>query len=188
VLAEPLAEAKRQCVATGRPTRVFRDVSYRTLDRGSRARRVIGKAEPTLEGANSGCIATSLKRCCMPQARALRREDLYGAPHEAENRVGEPFAVFAHRASSAAMQANQLRMWISAMAYGLVDSLARVALRHGQFADALVATIRLKLLKLGAQGRASVRRIDFAIASGCLNRSAFALAEVYLRRAFSASA
>ena len=54
------------------------------------------------------------------------------------------------------MQANQLRMSFSAMAYVLVDSLRRVGLRHGQFADSAVATIRLKLLKLGAQVRTSV--------------------------------
>jgi hypothetical protein len=55
------------------------------------------------------------------------------------------------------MQANQLRMSFSAMAYVLVDTLRRVGLRHSQFADAAVATIRLKLLKLGAQGRIRAR-------------------------------
>ena len=39
-------------------------------------------------------------------------------------------------------------MWLSAMAYVLVDTLRRV----GHFADAAVATIRLKLLTVGAQG------------------------------------
>jgi hypothetical protein len=187
VLAEPLAEAKRQCIATCRPARMFRDFSYRTLDSWSRARRVIGKAEHTLEGANPRFIVTSLKRGCMPDARALY-EDFYCARGEAENRVGEQFELFADRASSATMQANQLRLWFSAMAYVLVDTLRRVGLRHGQFADAAVATIRLKLLKLGAQVRTSVRRIHFAIASGCPNRSAFELAYVYLRRAFNSSA
>ena len=67
----------------------------------------------------------------------------------------------------------------------LVDTLRRVGLRHGQFADAAVATIRLKLLRLGAQVRMSVRRIHFAIASGCPNKSGFELAYLYLRRAFA---
>ena len=117
-------------------------------------------------------------------ARALY-EDLYCARGEAENRIGEQFELFADRASSATMQANQLRLWFSAMAYVLVDTLRRVGLRYSQFADAAVATIRLKLLKLGAQVRTSVRRIHFAIASACPNKDEFALAYLYLQRAFS---
>ncbi len=187
VLVEPLAQAKRVCIASGRPARVFRDLQYRTLDSWSRTRRVIGKAEHTMEGANPRFIVTSLKRTRVGyDARALY-EDLYCARGEAENRVGEQFELFADRASSATMAANQLRMWFSAMAYVLVDTLRRVGLRHGQFADAAVATIRLKLLKLGAQVRSSVRRIHFAIASGCPNKDEFALAHCYLQRVFSSA-
>ena len=72
------------------------------------------------------------------------------------------------------------------MAYVLVDTLRRVALCHTQFADA-VATIRLKLLKLGAQVRTSVRRLHFALAAGCPNRQEFAMAHLYLRRAFGSA-
>jgi hypothetical protein len=83
------------------------------------------------------------------------------------------------------MPANQLRMWFSAMAYVLVDSLRRVGLRYTQFADTAVQTIRLKLLKLGAQVRTNVGRIPFALASGCPNKVKFKLAYLYLQRAFS---
>jgi len=146
---------------------------------------VIGKAEHTLEGANPRFIVTSLKRTRVAYDARTLYEDLYCARGEAENRVGEQFELFADRASSATLQANQLRLWFSAMAYVLVDTLRRVGLRHGQFADAAVATIRLKLLRLGAQVRMSVRRIHFAIASGCPNKSDFELAYLYLRRAFA---
>jgi Transposase DDE domain group 1 len=183
-LVEPLAEAKRLCSASGKPARVFRDFHYQTIESWSRARRVIGKAEHTLEGANPRFVVTSLKRSLASDARALY-EDLYCARGEAENRIGEQFELFADRASSATLQANQLRMWFSAMAYVLVDTLRRVGLRHSQFADAAVATIRLKLLKLGAQVRTSVRRIHFAIASGCPNKIEFELAYLFLQRAFS---
>jgi Transposase DDE domain group 1 len=185
VLAEPLAEAKRLCLATGKPARVFHDFRYRTRDSWSRERRVIGKAEHTLDGANPRFVVTSLRRTRIA-ARALY-EDLYCARGEAENRIGEQFEMFADRASSATLQANQLRLWFSAMAYVLVDTLRRVGLRHTQFADAAVATIRLKLLKLGAQVRKSVRRIHFAIASGCPNQTEFELAYLFLRRAFSSA-
>jgi len=185
VLAEPLAEAERLCLATGKPARVFHDFRYRTLDSWSRERRVVGKAEHTLDGANPRFVVTSLKPARMA-ARTLY-EDLYCARGEAENRIGEQFELFADRASSATLQANQLRLWFSAMAYVLVDTLRRVGLRHTEFADAAVATIRLKLLKLGAQVRKSARRIHFAIASGCPNKTAFALAHILLRRAFNSA-
>ncbi|MGH9560204.1 MAG: IS1380 family transposase [Terracidiphilus sp.] len=186
-LAGPLAEAKHLCRASGKPARVFRDFAYRTIDSWSRDRRVVGKAEHTLGGANPRFIVTSLKRSRRAlDARALY-EDLYCARGEAENRIGEQFELFADRASSATMQANQLRMWFSAMAYVLVDTLRRVGLRHTQLADAAVQTIRLKLLKLGAQVRISLRRIHFAIASACPNKLEFDLAHFYLRRAFSSA-
>ncbi len=185
VLAEPLAEAKRLCLASGKPARVFRDFRYRTRDSWSRERRVVGKAEHTLDGANPRFVVTSLKRTRTTYDARSLYEDLYCARGEAENRIGEQFEMFADRASSATLQANQLRLWFSAMAYVLVDTLRRVGLRHTQFADAAVTTIRLKLLKLGAQVRKSVRRIHFAITSGCPNKDEFQLAYLFLRRAFS---
>ena len=114
------------CADSGKPARVFRDFSYRTIDSWSRARRVVGKAEYTLDGANPRFIVTSLKRTRNAlDARALY-EDLYCARGEAENRIGEQFELFADRASSATMQTNQLRMSFSAMAYVLVHTLRRV--------------------------------------------------------------
>src|SRR5271154_4632831 len=143
-LAAELAAAKRQHFASGAPARVFRDFRYRTLDSWSRRRR---------DGANPRFVVPSLARSRYP-ARALY-EDLYCARGEAENRIGEQFELFADRASSATMAANQLRMWFSAMAYVLVDTLRRVGLRFTQFADASAQTIRLRLLKLGAQASRS---------------------------------
>ena len=208
-LTEPLAEAKRLCLTAGKPARVFRDFSYRTIDSWSRARRVVGKAEYTLDGANPRFIVTSLKRTRNALDARPLYEDLYCARGEAENRIGEQFELgacpragrrpdpWADRASCATMSANQLRLSFSAMAYVLLDTLPhgsspwaegpRVGLRHTQFADAAAQTIRLKLLKLGAQVRTSVRRIHFALASGCPNKGEFELAYLYLRRAFSSA-
>ncbi len=179
------AEARRLCLASGKPARVFRDFRYRTRDSWCRKRRVVGKAEHTPDGANPRFVVTSLKHARMADPRALY-EDL-ACVGEAENRIGEQFELFADRASSATMMANQLRMWFSAMAYVLVDTLRRVGLHFTQFADASAQTIRLKLLKLGAQVRTSVRRIHFAMASGCPNKIEFELAHIYLQRAFSSA-
>jgi hypothetical protein len=186
-LVDQLAKAKQLCAKSGKPTRVFKDFHYRTNDSWSRARRVIGKAEHTLEGSNPRFVVTSLKRGRVAYHARSLYEDLYCARGEAENRIGEQFELFADRASSATMSANQLRMWFSAMAYVLVDTLRRVGLRRTQFADAAVQTIRLKLLKLGAQVRTSVRRIHFAIATGCPNKVEFERAFLNLQCAFSSA-
>ena len=76
-----------------------------------------------------------------------------------------PDCLFADRTSTATMRANQLRLWLSSFAYVLVCALRRIALKHTQFAKANCATIRLKLLKIGALVRISVRRIKLAMAS-----------------------
>ena len=101
-----------------------------------------------------------------------------------ENRIKEcQLDLFADRTSSATMQANQLRLWFASMAYVLLCGLRRIGLAHTQFAAATCGTIRLKLLKLGALVRVSVRRIKIAMASACPWQDAFALAHVRLRHA-----
>jgi len=185
MLAGQLAQAQQLCAASGKAARVFRDFRYQTLDSWSRARRVVGKAEHTPQGSNPRFVVTSLKTSAW-EARALY-ETLYCARGEAENRIGEQFELFADRASCETMAGNQLRLMFSGFAYVLIDTLRRVALRHTLLADAAVQTIRLKLLKLGAQVRTSVRRIHFAIASSCPNQTEFEMAHLYLRRAFSSA-
>jgi len=186
MLAEPLAEAKRLCLASGKPARVFRDFRYRTRDSWSCERRVIGKAEHTLDGAQS-----PLRRHLLPShphrgARPLRGSLL---PRAARPRTA---SASSSRCSPTARLPPPCRPTSSA--YGSRPwptswsiPCAASACRHTQFADAAVATIRLKLLKLGAQVRKSVRRIHFAITSGCPNKIEFALAYLFLRRAFSSA-
>ena len=182
LLADDLAQAKALCQASGKAARVFKDFRYQTLDSWSRERRVVGKAEHTPLGSNPRFVVTSLRNAAW-EARALY-EDLYCARGEAENRIGEQFELFADRASCETLAGNQLRLMYSGFAYVLMEALRRIALRHTRFADAAVHTIRLKLLKIGALVRTSVRRIHFAMASGCPNQTEFEMAHLYLRRAF----
>ena len=98
-----------------------------------------------------------------------------------ENRIKEcQLDLFADRTSAATMRANQLRLWFASMAYVLMGALRRLALQHTQFAKATCGTIRLKLLKIGALVRISVRRITFAMASGYPYQRDFALAHMQL--------
>ena len=108
-------------------------------------------------------------------------EKIYCARGEMENRIKEcQLDLFADRTSTATMRANQLRLWFASMAYVLLCALRRIGLAHTQFADATCGTIRLKLLKLGALVRISVRRIKVAMASACPWQDEFALAHLRL--------
>ena len=83
-----------------------------------------------------------------------------------ENRIKEcQLDLYADRTSAHTMRANQLRLWFASWAYVLICALRRIGLKHTMFATATCGTIRLKLLKIGAQVRVSVRRIKIAMAS-----------------------
>ena len=177
-----LITATIESLRTGRPARCFKDFSYATRGSWSRQRRVIGKAEVTGGEANPRFIVTSLGMA-ETKARYLY-EKVYCARGEMENRIKEcQLDLFADRTSTATMQANQLRLWFASMAYVLLCALRRIGLAHTQFAEATCGTIRLKLLKLGALVRVSVRRIKVAMASACPWQDEFALAHVRLANA-----
>jgi hypothetical protein len=178
-IAAELAEAEAEARQTGRPARRFKDFWWSTRDSWSRRRRVIAKAEWTQGEANPRFIVTSLKRR-QSAARHLY-EQVYCARGDMENRIKEAQGdLFADRTSAATMRANQLRLWLASMAYVLICALRRIGLPHTQFAEATCGTIRLKLLKIGALVRISVRRVKFAMASGCPWQAEWALAHARL--------
>jgi Transposase DDE domain group 1 len=182
-IADELALAEAESLAMGgSAVRRFADFAWRTLDSWSRARRVVAKAEHLPKGANPRFVVTSLPASAI-DARTLY-EDVYCARGEVENRIKEQqLDLFADRTSAATMRANQLRLWFASFAYVLLEALRRIGLRHTQFASATCGTIRLKLLKIGAQVRKSVRRIKVAMASACPYQAEYHLAYLYLRRA-----
>jgi hypothetical protein len=165
-IEDELARAEAKSRRTGKPARYYRDFSWRTRTTWSRKRRVIAKAEFTGGEANPRFVVTSLRRKTAG-ARQLY-EDIYCARGDMENRIKEcQLDLYADRTSTATMRANQLRLWFASMAYVLVCALRRIGLQHTRFSEATCGTIRLKLLKIGALVRISVRRIKFAMASGC---------------------
>jgi Transposase DDE domain group 1 len=181
-IANELALAEAESLAKGGPARHFADFPWRTLDSWSRSRRVVAKAEHLPKGSNPRFVVTSLAARAI-DARTLY-EHVYCARGEVENRIKEQqLDLFAGRTSAATMRANQLRLWFASFAYVLLEALRRIGLRHTQFATATCGTIRLKLLKIGAQVRVSVRRIKIAMASACPYQAEYHLAYLYLRRA-----
>jgi hypothetical protein len=177
-IAEVLAAARERHLRNwGKPARYFKDFTWRPRKKAwSRERLVIGKAEWTQGKANPRFIVTSLTVDTDDSGRHLY-ENVYCARGEMENRIKEcQLDLFADRTSSRTMAANQLRLWLASMAYVLVNSVRRLALQTTDFADATCGTIRRMLFKIGAVVTISVRRIKFAMASGCPYKAIFAAA------------
>ena len=92
-------------------------------------------------------------------------EELYCARGDMENRIKEQFSLFADRVSTETMRGNQMRLYLSTMAYVLMSGLRRMGLKATELAEAQVSTIRAKLLKIGAQIRVTVRKVWVSMAS-----------------------
>ena len=93
-------------------------------------------------------------------------ERVYCARGEAENRIKEAqLDLFGRRASCHRFQANQLRLLLAAFAYTLMINSRRLALGGTELARASTATIRVKLLKIGAAIMRNTRRVRVLLAS-----------------------
>jgi DDE family transposase len=162
ILGAEMHQAQQQFAQTQQPARVFKDFIYQTRKSWSRARRVVGKAEYLAKGENPRFVVTSLaaEDC---DARTLY-EDKYCERGDMENRVKEQKRfLFACRTSCATMRANQLRLYLSAVAYSMLRALREFGLKETDLAAAQCDTIRLKLLKIGGVLRLSVRRVYWAL-------------------------
>ena len=180
-----LTWAEDEAERTGQPARRFADFRWRTRDSWSRDRRVVAKAEwmpgRGESGANPRFVVTSLPAKEV-DARTLY-ERVYCARGDMENRIKEcQLDLFADRTSAATMKANQLRLWFASMAYVLLAALRRIALAHTRLEKATCGSLRVKLMKIGAQVTVTVRRIRVAMASACPYAEEFALAHARLRR------
>ena len=150
--------AKAESEATGKSARRFKDFTYRTHKSWSRERRVVGKAEHLAKGSNSRFVVTSLSKEEY-DGRSLY-EDLYCGRGEMENRIKEQqLMLFADRTSAEDMRANQIRLYLSSISYVLLSAMRRIGLAGTSFERAQCSTIRLKLLKIGALVRITVRKI-----------------------------
>jgi hypothetical protein len=167
VIGQQMDEATREWNRSGKPARVFTEFAYSTKKTKTggwdRKRRVVAKAEHIDGKENPRFVVTSLPS----EAGAARGlyEELYCARGDMENRIKEQFTLFADRVSAETMRGNQMRLYLSAMAYILVSGLRRLGLKATELARAQVSTIRTKLLKIGAQIRVTVRKVWVSMAS-----------------------
>jgi hypothetical protein len=161
------AELRWERNADGKRVRLYTSFSYRAR-RWSRSRRVVAKVERTREGMNLRFLVTN---------RRGRAEDVfcwYEQRGQAENFIKElKNDLEADRLSCTEYRANAFRLQLHALAYNLLVLFRRHVLGGTELARATVASIRLRLLKIGARVKQSARRLWFHLASGWPGRALF---------------
>jgi hypothetical protein len=126
---------------------------------------VIAKAEHLDKGANPRFVVTSLsgQEMVFPEpsrwAAQPLYENFYCARGDMENRVKEQMMLFADRTSTSWLRSNQIRLYFSTVAYQLMQALRRLGLTGTELAQAQCNTVRLKVLKIGALVRVTVRKV-----------------------------
>jgi hypothetical protein len=153
-MAQPWrTEAQAIYAETGEQVQVFGEFAY-AAHTWSHARRVICKAEVMSKGDNPRFVVTS-RTDLKPEAHYR----FYCQRGDPENRIKEfKLDLKADRLSCHRFWANQFRLLLHASAYVLMQAM-RAALAGTEYARAQVSTLRLRLLKVGARVRESVRRV-----------------------------
>ena len=156
--------------------RLFGSFNYAAAS-WDRERRIIVKAEHTNLGANTRFILTS--QTGDPQKLY---DKVYCARGDMENRIKEQqLDLFADRTSCHNWWSNQLRLMLSSFAYVLYEHIRRTALKNTRLAHATSATIRNKLIRIGAVITRNTRRIRFHLSSSYPHRDLFALVAARLQ-------
>lgn len=172
--------AVQRCL-TGQPSsRQFSEFEYQPV-RGSwsRPRRVVAKAEVTSEGANPRFVVSNLPAQGFGSgALGAQRtyEEIYCARGNMENVLKQQtLDLQADRLSTHHLASNQLRLWLASFAYLLLERLRALSLQGTELASATAGTLRVKLLKVAAAVRVSVRRVYVQFCSAFPQQALFAL-------------
>lgn len=193
VLLEKLTPAldtarTRYCLCGGANVRDFAEFKYRTQKSWSAERRVIGKAEVMAAGANPRFVVTNLPPAGFVEDKDRTRfiparlyEELYCARGEMENVLKQQVLdLHADALSTHYLASNQLRLWLAAFAYLLIERVRTLGCYGTQLARATAGTIRLKLLKVAAQVTVSVRRVYVQLSSAHPGQDIFRLCHARL--------
>ena len=189
-LIPTLAQARaRRCLTGASSVRAFSEFEYQTTKTWSRARRVIGKAEVMVQGDNPRFVVTNLPLTGFEEDEDLERftprrlyEEIYCARGEMENVLKQQtLDLRADRMSTHHLASNQLRLWLATFAYLLMERLRTVGLAGTELERSTVGSVRLKLLKVAAQVRVSVRRVYVQFSSAYPLQELFRLCHRRLR-------
>ena len=190
-LGPALAQARaRHCLSGAASVREFSEFRYRTHDSWSRERRVIGKAEVMSAGENPRFVVTNLPAKGFKEQKDKSRfhpaplyEELYCARGDMENKLKQQVLdLHADRMSTQYLASNQFRLWEAMFAYLLLERLRTQGLGGTELERATAGSLRLKLLKIAAQVRVSVRRVYVQMSSAFPLQELFALCHRRLMR------
>ena len=179
-----LMNARAQHCLTGVATRCFVEFDYETTNGGwSRPRRIIAKAEVTLQGDNPRFVVTNLPATGWKEDPDKTRfspqrlyEEFYCGRGEMENVLKQQtLDLKADRMSTHYLASNQLRLWLTTFAYMLLERTRALGLKGTELANATAGSVRLKLLKVAAQVSVSVRRVYVQLSSAYPMREIFGL-------------
>jgi hypothetical protein len=171
VLAQPaLAAARREYELTGTPSRVFRQIRYQAKS-WHKDHRVIVMAEVSERGDNLRFIVTSLES----SRPSFLYQTVYCGRGRMENFIKEhKVALKSGRTSCHRYMANFFRLTLHSAAYVILHTLRRIALADTDFATAQFDTIRLRLLKIGAEVREMKTKLHFILPSSFPLKDVFA--------------
>src|SRR6266568_2499184 len=173
-LGPALAQARaRHCLTGASSVRQFSEFEYRTHKSWSRLRRVIGKAEVMKEGENPRFVVTNLplkgldrKSTRLNSSHSSISYAVFCARGDMENKLKQQVLdLHADRMSTHYQASNQFRLWEASFAYLLMERLRTQGLTGTELERATVGSLRLKLLKIAAQVRISVRRVYVQMSS-----------------------
>ena len=161
---------------TGEASRAYMETPYRTCSSWSRERRMLCKAE-TLPGpknnprfvvtniAAEGILSRSGEVLVGGGVRSLYEKGYCGRGN-AENMIKQMVLdLKADRTSCSWMAANQMRLWFSSLAYLLLERVRSIGLAGSRLAEATLGSVRLRVLKVAAVVKVSVRRVHVALSS-----------------------
>lgn len=196
LLRPAMAQARaRYCLTGASGVREFAEFMYQTQRSWSRARRVIGKAEVLAGGENPRFVVTNLPAGGFEDDEQVGRfeprrlyEEFYCARGEMENVLKQQVLdLRADRMSTHNLASNQLRLWEAMFAYLLLERLRTRGLSGTELEEATVGSVRIKLLKVAAQVRVSVRRVYVQLCSAYPLQRLFRLCHRRLMRLTMAS-
>lgn len=196
LLGPAMAEARgRYCLSGASGVREFAQFMYQTKHSWSRARRVIGKAEVLAGGENPRFVVTNLPASGFKDDTQRNRfeprrlyEQFYCARGEMENVLKQQVLdLRADRMSTHHLASNQFRLWEAMLAYLLLERLRTWGLSGTELEAATVGSVRVKLLKVAAQVRVSVRRVYVQLCSAYPLQGLFRLCQQRLMRLAAAS-
>jgi hypothetical protein len=189
-LGPAMAQARARHCLTGSSVREFIEFEYQTQESWTRPRRVIGKAEVMGEGENPRFIVSNLPAKGFKDDKDRERftaqrlyEELYCARGDMENMLKQQVLdLQADRMSTHHLASNQFRLWEAMFAYLLMERLRAQGLAGTELERATVGSLRLKLLKVAAQVRVSVRRVYVQLSSAYPLQQLFRLCQRRLMR------